>query len=141
VNTKKIAFPTDDGETISRHLGEARFYLVAMVDEDGEANFERRGKPRRAHEQSGRERQQDGRHAGGGPTLFAPIVDCQALISGGMGDSAYRHATSQGLEVILPADEKIMVALEGYLAGTLVSDMRRVHKHPSSTEDTGEPLA
>ncbi len=56
-----------------------------------------------------------------------PSPIARTLISGGMGDSAYRHATAQGLEVILPADEKIMDAMKAYQAGTLVSDMRRVH--------------
>ena len=28
---KKIAFSTDDGETISRHLGQAQFYILWMI--------------------------------------------------------------------------------------------------------------
>ncbi len=136
---KKIAFPTDDGETISRHLGEAQFYLVASVDDAGEVNYERREKPRRDHVQSGQGRHQDGGQAGRGAALFTPIADCQTLISGGMGDSAYRHATAQGLEVILPADEKIVDAMKAYLAGALVSDMRRVHKRTAGTADGAEP--
>ena len=30
---KKIAFPTEDGETISLHLGRAQFFLVATLDD------------------------------------------------------------------------------------------------------------
>lgn len=126
---RKTAFPTDDGQTISRHLGECQFYLVACLDAAGSMTFERREKPR--HNHSGREPAQEHEceHAQRGPALFTPIRDCQVLISGGMGQSAYDHAVAQGLEVILPAEMKITDALAAYRLGTLVSDMRRVHKH------------
>ena len=126
---KKIAFPTNDGQTISRHLGEAQFYMVALLDDAGNVTFERREKPRHHHNQEGRSGEHKGEHAQRGPALFAPILDCQLLISGGMGRPAYDHAAAQGLEVILPADKNIIDALEAYRMGTLVSDMRRVHKH------------
>ena len=47
---KKIAFPTDDGETISRHLGESQFYIVALLDDIGNVTFERREKPHHQHD-------------------------------------------------------------------------------------------
>lgn len=125
VSMKRIAFPTDNGETISRHLGEAPFYLVVDLDDAGGVTFEKRQKPRREHE-GGLEGA--GKHAHLGPALFAPVHDCQVLIAGGMGRHAYDHAVAQGLEVILPRQERIDDALQAYRAGTLESDMRRVHK-------------
>jgi predicted Fe-Mo cluster-binding NifX family protein len=126
---KKIAFPTDDGETISRHLGEAQFYIVALLDDAGRITFEQREKPRHTHLREGTEHEREGEHSQRGPALFTPILDCQVLISGGLGQPAYEHAVAQGLELILPAQKNITDALNAYLAGTLVSDMRRVHKH------------
>ena len=126
---KKIAFPTDDGETISRHLGECEFYLVATLDDAGNATFERRAKPRREHAGEGQGGGHVGQHAHLGPVLLEPIRDCQVLISGGMGQPAYDHAVAQDLEVILPADKNLLDALRGYQAGTLVSDPRRIHKY------------
>jgi predicted Fe-Mo cluster-binding NifX family protein len=125
---KRIAIATNNGETISRHLGEALFYLVVELDDAGGITFEKREKPHRdrAGEQGG---EGPGKHAHLGPALFAPVHDCQILISGGMGRQAYDHAVAQGLEVILPAQERIDDALQAYRAGQLVSDMRRVHKH------------
>jgi predicted Fe-Mo cluster-binding NifX family protein len=125
---KKIAFPTNDGETISRHLGECEFYLVATLDDADNATFERRAKPRREQAQEGRSGGHEGYHAHLGPILLEPIRDCQVLISGGMGQPAFDHAVAQGLEVILPADKNILDALRGYQAGTLISDSRRIHK-------------
>ena len=126
---KKIAFPTNDGETISRHFGEASFYVVALLDDAGNIVFEKREKPHHEHNQephSGREGED---HTQRGPAMFTPILDCQILISGGMGQPAYDHAVAQGLEVILPAQKIITDALDAYCAGTLVSDVRRIHKH------------
>jgi len=124
---KRIAFPTDNGETISRHLGEALFYLVVEVDDAGHVAYEKREKPLRMHSHE-REAGGEAKHAHLGPALLAPVHDCQVLISGGMGRPAYEHALAQGLEVILPGEERIDEALRAFQAGQLVSDMRRVHK-------------
>ncbi len=126
---KKIAFPTDDGITISRHLGESRFYLVVTLDDAGNTSFEKRQKPVHDHRHGEHSNGQEGDHARHGPAMFTLISDCQVLISGGMGQPAYGHATRLGLEVILPAQKNITDALEAYRNGTLVTDMRRVHKH------------
>ncbi len=126
---KKIAFPTDDGENISRHLGESQFYLVALVDDTGNTTFERREKPRHNHGQAEPAHEHDCEDAQRGPALFTPILDCQVLISGGLGQPAYDRAVAQGLEVILPAQKNIPEALEAYRTGTLISDLRRIHKH------------
>lgn len=121
---KKIAFPTDDGETISPHLGRAPFYIVATVDDSEKIAFEKRDK---AHHGAETEHSVD--HGTMHETMFAAIKDCQVLISGGMGEPAYQHAQAQGLEIVLPAEKNIKLALEAYRAGTLVSDARRIHKH------------
>jgi predicted Fe-Mo cluster-binding NifX family protein len=123
---KKIAFPTDDGETISAHLGRAPFFLVASVEDSGTATFEKRAKP---HHGEGEEHGQHSHSGHGmGPSMFAPIADCQILIAGGMGEGAFEYARAQELEVILPAEKNIRAALEAYRSGTLVSDPRRIHK-------------
>jgi len=124
---KRIAFPTDDGETISPHLGRAQFHMVATLDDIGKVEFEKREKAHHgAEEQHGMHE-----HPGHGMAqmMFASITDCQVLISGGMGEPAFQHAQAQGLQVLLPAEKNIKLALESYRAGTLVSDARRIHKH------------
>ncbi len=124
---KKIAFPTDDGETISPHMGRAQYFLVATLADSAEASFEKREKPHHSQETEHTAHEHTGQ--GMGSAMFAPIADCQVLISGGMGEPAYEHARSLGLEVILPAEKNIPSALAAYRAGTLISDMRRIHKH------------
>jgi len=123
---KKIAFPTDDGETISPHLGRASFFLVASLPDTGEVRFERRDKPHHSQEAEHAAHEHQGQ--GPGNAMFSAIADCQTLIAGGMGEPAFQHAQAQGLEVLLPAQKNIQLALDSYRAGTLVSDARRIHK-------------
>jgi predicted Fe-Mo cluster-binding NifX family protein len=121
---KKIAFPSEDGETISRHLGRAQYFVVASLEDSGKISFEKREKPHNLDEESGRHEHSG---QGMGQVMFAPITDCQVLISGGMGEPAYNHARALGLDVILPAEPDIRKALDMYRNGTLETDPRRIH--------------
>jgi predicted Fe-Mo cluster-binding NifX family protein len=122
----KIAFPTDDGETISKHLGQARFFQVVTLQNGQVQSSEQREKA--AHSHQGRVHD----HAAGfhpGQAMVDVIRDCQVLIAGGMGQPMYNRATSSGLVVILTGEDRIEDALEVFQRGDLSSDMRRVHAH------------
>lgn len=123
----KVAFPTEDGTTLSRHLGRAPFYLVATIHSPQRVTLEQRPKPFHGSEAAdpGHEHGPQGH---GHASMFAPISDCQVLIAGGMGQPAYDCAVVKGLEVILAGERTIQAALDAYLAGNLVSDPRRVHQ-------------
>lgn len=146
----KIAFPTDDGETISAHLGRAAYYKVFTLEGESVLNTEQRVKPvhgshgrhdhdERHERQENRELFEPGENQGdrielerpviGHVTMFDPIGDCQVLIARGMGEPAYNSAVQRGLEVILTSESTIENALKVYRSGEMVSDMRRVHKH------------
>jgi predicted Fe-Mo cluster-binding NifX family protein len=126
---KKIAFPTEDGTSISGHLGGASHFVVITLGAEGEPQREQRAKPVHSHaadEEHDNQEMRDGKARAN--KMFAAIEDCQVLISRGMGQPAYARAQSLGMEVILTAQKDISAALQAYLAGTLVSDLRRVHK-------------
>jgi predicted Fe-Mo cluster-binding NifX family protein len=108
-------------------MGQAQYFLVAIIDDAGIIQFETRDKPRHNHESEQGQHEHSGQ--GMGPTMLAPIADCQVLISGGMGEPAYEHARKQGLNVILPAEKNIQSALDAYRSGELETDPRRIHKH------------
>jgi len=120
---KKIAFPTNDGETLSPHLGQAQYFLVASLEENDAFIMERREKP--VHQHGSHEKKAPSERAG---EMLVLIQDCQVLISRGLGQPAYGRAIASGKEVWLVAEKNILAALEAYRAGTLVSDMRRIHK-------------
>jgi hypothetical protein len=46
-----------------------------------------------------------------------------------MGQGSYDRAVMQGLQVILTGEWTIQKAIDSYRAGTLTSDLRRIHKH------------
>lgn len=124
----KIAFPTEEDETISAHFGAAPYFTVVTLNDDGSTTLERRAKPAHSHEPS--ERHAAGAHQGGhGAAMLATIADCQVLIARGMGQPAYERAQAQGLTVYLVAERTVSAALAAYRAGTLRSDPRRVHRH------------
>jgi predicted Fe-Mo cluster-binding NifX family protein len=122
---EKIAFPTEDGKTISQHFGRAPFFVIATLDERGGPTFEQRNKAFHG-EQHGHELHETPH---GHSPMFSPISDCQVLIAGGMGQPAYQHALDAGLKVMMTDEKSIAAALDAYRAGQLVTDERRIHQH------------
>lgn len=156
---KKIAFPSEDGQTISRHLGRAPFFIVATLQDGLSPALEQRPKPHHGagHDHAEHDRQEHEhslspkaaplhpalQQPSPGPetsisvsanpegvhAMFSVIADCQVLVAGGMGEPAYQRAQAYGLEVYLTGEWKIDAALAAYQAGELKSDLRRVHAH------------
>ena len=118
----RIAVPSDDGETISRHFGQARYFQVLTLEAGQVASSELR--PKASHQHG------DASHAAGihpGQQMVATISDCQVLISGGMGAPAFAKASAAGLEVIMTRERTIQAAVDAYLAGTLENVPTLIH--------------
>ena len=124
--TKIIAFPTDDGKTISSHLGQARYFQVIRLEDGKILDNEMRAKVSHTHQEHSPD---ESNQAHPGKAMFETIRDCQVLIAGGMGKPAFERAKSMGMEVYLTGEKYIDVAMQAYQAGTLDTDMRRVHVH------------
>lgn len=120
----KIAVPTDDGETVSQHFGQAKYFKVFVVENNQVTGSEMREK---ASHQHGDHTHQEGVHPG--QQMVESIADCQVLISGGMGTPALSRATATGLKVFLSGISLIDSAVEAYIAGTLDNNSSRVHMH------------
>jgi len=120
----KVAIPTDDGNTISRHFGQAKFFKVITLLNNEVSSAEMREK---ASHQHGAHSIEQGIHPG--QLMVDAISDCQVLISGGMGTPAYARATQAGLIVILTRLSSISDSLDGFIAGTLKNDPGLVHPH------------
>ncbi len=124
MNKIKVAIPTEDGETISRHFGQAKYFQVIVLENGHVNGSELREK---ASHQMGDHTHSAGVHPG--QQMVDAIADCQALISGGMGAPAYNRAVTAGLEVILTQQTSIDWAIEAYVAGTLENELQLVHAH------------
>lgn len=121
--TIKIAAASEDQQRISSHFGMAPFYRVITLDGAKIVGDEIRSKA--FHGQSEpHHTDHDHLHA----DMFAPISDCQVLLCGGMGSPAFDKAQAAGLNVILTGGE-IDTAVQAYLAGSLKTDLRRIHQH------------
>jgi len=117
-NHYKIAFATEDGNTISAHFGKAPYYKVVYVDGGQVVSEKVRAK---AHHDNG--------HGPGHShaDMFASIADCQVLVVGGMGTPAHQAALAHGLQVIATGQRDIAAALEAYLNGTLQENPLLIH--------------
>ena len=133
----KLAFVTDDEQTISRHFGRAPYYLVVTIEEGKVIERERRAKANHGqfahsahdhdHDDSraghGHGPEAQGRHA----QMAAAITDCQAVICGGMGNGAYLSLQERGLQPIVTDETSIDKAIDIYLKGGLVNRIDRLH--------------
>ncbi len=115
----RIAFATEDGETISNHFGQAGSYRVIHIEDGGRTDLGLR--PKAHHGQEGHQPSLHG-------SMLDPIADCQVLVAGGMGVPAWEKARQAGLEVIL-AGGAIEEAAGAFARGELASDERRLHQH------------
>lgn len=130
MTTQKIAIPTDDGETISRHFGSSQYFQVVTLIDGQEPQTELRKKPghgpKHEHAHNHDHGHDHGNHKGHGGK-FALLQDCAVLIGAGMGQPAYDRLQQMGLHVILTGEKQIGAALAKFQNGELSSDMRRVH--------------
>jgi len=140
MSEQKIAFPTDDGETISRHFGRAPYFKVIALENGAVAATEMRGNPAdEGHAHTHDHAHSHDRGQGHG-AKFALVADCQVLIGGGMGQPAYDRLQAMGLSVYLIGEKSITAALAQYQAGGLTSDLRRVHAHHHHDDHGHEPI-
>ena len=130
----KIAFITDDGETISPAFGRAQFYRVFDVEDGKPSQDELRQKPTHSHAMGAEHSAHEAAPHGFGAdehnrhiSMIEPIRDCQVLIAGGMGAGAYQDLTGENIETIITDVGAIQDALQAYLQGTLVNQPQRLH--------------
>lgn len=123
----KIAIVSDDKTTINQHFGRALFYSIANV-KDEEIEYE---KPRskvvhhNAAEQKSHGLANDCHHDYSADAsakhkgMIGTISDCQVIIAGGMGWSAYESFKNQNIEVVVTDVKNIDEAVRLYSAGNL----------------------
>jgi predicted Fe-Mo cluster-binding NifX family protein len=129
----KIAVVTDDHRTISAHFGRAVYYEVFTIS-DGKVTG-RETLPKPSHNQFANEPHDElGFAHGQGPAaesrharMFTPILDCQFLLAGGMGQGAYDGLKEVGVQPVVTDIRDIEQAVKDYLDGKLVDHTERLH--------------
>ena len=94
----KIAIPSMDGTTISAHFGHSRYFLVLGVEDGLIASRELRINGQA--DGPGQGIAHTGEHHGHDHGLFARLLlDCDAVVCGGIGMEALRSLEAAGLRV------------------------------------------
>jgi predicted Fe-Mo cluster-binding NifX family protein len=134
MTTRKIAFVTDDGQTISQHFGRALYYQVLTI-EDGEIVAEEQ-RDKLGHYHFAGQKEHDVSPLGHGmsarsqskhASMAAAIADCEALITRGMGRGAYLSLEEANITPFVTDLADIRQAAQAYIDGTLDNLMEKLH--------------
>jgi predicted Fe-Mo cluster-binding NifX family protein len=130
----KIAFITNDGKTISRHFGRARYYLVLEVEDGKEISREMRDKLGHSQFSAQEETHDHGELHGMGQAshkkhsqMSEAISDCEVLICGGMGMGAYQSMQYFDITPLVTEKVNIDETLKSYLDGDLKDQKDMLH--------------
>ena len=132
-----IAIATDDGETVSSHFGQARFYEVLNFSDGKVIKRERRenaghhsfAPAEGEHTHHGDEHQSGEAHEQRHQTMVSPVLDCQAVIVRGMGQGAVEHLRRSNLLPVLTGLHTIDEVIDAVAADSMDNDPRRIHQH------------
>jgi predicted Fe-Mo cluster-binding NifX family protein len=130
----KIAVITDDGKSISQNFGRAAAYLILTIEGGKIINRETRdklvhnqssviGHVRRHDVQQEMDEASNNKHA----QMVGSISDCEVLLCGGMGMSAYQNMRKQKIQAIITTVRDIEEAVATYLDGKLVDHIEKLH--------------
>lgn len=125
----KIAIVTDDHQAISAHFGRAQFYEVFTIEAGKVIARETIARSFPQAVAIGAENNPDGTHPHSHDhnAMLAPIADCEALLSRGMGTGAHLSLQENDIQPILTDIPDILSAVDAYIAGTLVNHPERLH--------------
>jgi predicted Fe-Mo cluster-binding NifX family protein len=140
----KIAVVTDDGNTIHRHFGRAKFYVMVTV-EDGQITAREQVEKAGHHNHGGGhgevhlhdDHDHDHDHEGGHgfgqgaaqrhADMFAPLAGCDVLLSRGMGRGAHAGLTQIGVKPIITDIATIDEAVAAVINNTIVDHPEKLH--------------
>jgi predicted Fe-Mo cluster-binding NifX family protein len=131
----RVAAVTDDGRTICAHFGRARHYLVCTIEEGRIVAQDLRDKAghhvfssaTKAHGPHGGSHGQGLEAAARHVAMIAPLADCEALLSRGMGRGAYAALKEAGIRPVVTDEEDIAAAVQAYIEGRIVDHVERLH--------------
>jgi predicted Fe-Mo cluster-binding NifX family protein len=121
METKRLAFASYDGLTISRHFGHVKQFIVVEFREGAEIDRSLRQNADALPDETHRTRGHD--H----DALLDVIADCDLIVAGGMGLPMADRARERGFEVILTSEQTVDRAIARYLTGELGHEPALAH--------------
>lgn len=122
MNTQqRVAFATTNGQTITKHFGHVKSYVVVEV---ADLQEQRRfvvtvDKPATHDRGQGRGRDHDAK--------LVPIEDCDTIIAGGMGTPMVERISAAGFNLILTSETDLDKAIAHLIDGTLRHEPELAH--------------
>jgi predicted Fe-Mo cluster-binding NifX family protein len=129
----KIAIVSDDEVTISQHFGRAGKYMVYLIKQGQLQPAEILPKQNQCHSRQRRCHDKDqSRGMGTGSRekharMFADIIDCDVVVSRGMGRGAYLGLMELDIQPIITDIMQIDEAVHAILDGTIVNHTDQLH--------------
>lgn len=136
-----IAAVTDDGQTISRHFGRAKYYLIITVENDQIIARKQLEKPRhqhghhhgddhdhdtgqvQLHEHAPEHIEAPDRHGG----MFDLLHGCDVLLARGMGYGAHQGLSHIGVRPIITVIAEIDAAVQAVIDGSIEDHPEKLH--------------
>lgn len=121
----KIAVPSLDGTNISPHFGQSLCYLVFRVR--GGAIIGKEIRMLTEHRRPGWEQVQPGQQPRLHAEILTPLLDCEVVLSGGMGSPVAQDLEKRGVKPLVVADpeQSPEAAVEKFLQGKL--ELAEIH--------------
>jgi predicted Fe-Mo cluster-binding NifX family protein len=126
----QIAIVTDDGVNVSSHFGRAPFYEVVEMSDGKVIKRERREKAGHhvfASEEGSPEHNESQGRQHRHQAMLSPIMDCQVVVVGGMGQGAANHFREANLTPVLTGLRTIEEVIHAIASGSLDNDPSRIH--------------
>jgi predicted Fe-Mo cluster-binding NifX family protein len=139
-DTLKIAVVTDDGQTITRHFGRARYYVVYSVQDGQVVSTEQLEKETHnchhgssnvqlfeSHDDHEHDHNHEHEHGHDHAAMFAPLAGCDVVLTRGMGRGAYDELSAMGVQPIVTDIAAVADAVRAYVDGTIINHPEKLH--------------
>jgi predicted Fe-Mo cluster-binding NifX family protein len=129
----KIAVATEDGKTISKHFGRSPYFVIFEIERDRIINTTLRKNTFTGHFKRDHHEHQHGEHhhGSGDPhkheSVAEGLIDCQVVISHGMGRMAWEDLRDRGIEMIVTDETDVESAVNKYISGDLTDNVEKLH--------------
>ncbi|PIE98208.1 MAG: iron-molybdenum cofactor biosynthesis protein [Treponema sp.] len=120
----KIAIPSNDNKTISKHFGKSEGFVIAEIKENEVINKEYK-KNDFTHHAKGGNRAHDHEHHENHShdSILKALEGCSVVIAGGMGRRLYSDFEQNKITVYLTQEDSVDTALNLYIKGTLDNNL------------------
>ncbi|MEN8250088.1 MAG: NifB/NifX family molybdenum-iron cluster-binding protein [Bacteroidota bacterium] len=115
----KIAIPSDDSVSISRHFGRTKGFVICNLENNKVLNQEYKENTFTGHAQGLHHdpNHEHGNHSHNG--IFNAIGDCEVVIAGGMGQRLYKDFEARSIKVYVTRESTVDSALKLFIESEL----------------------